>query len=1042
MGRHAESPGVQEQAAMALCNIATDPENRGKVGAQVANAHEYICVLPDKKCRNWQSQTHTRARAHTHTHTQGGIEALVAAMGCQEALWAAEGRHAESPGVLEAVAGALFQSVMDDMHMDAEQTVKAFEALSMLTAEQMLLFARVHQLHAVEDWSGIVALEREALALAQDFMLRVQVGGANPRFAGSIHGTLGCGFYNVGQYARALELHAECKAISEALGDRTGVAKACANLAACKLREEKERKEMELAELRRLQEEEQARQRDEEKTRAAQERVKDQKGLHLNTLTPESNAADDQGGSVQLHSLRQAPSVGARVQLHSLRQKPEHNGAEGEVLEFDASAGRWKVQLHPDGLVLALKASNLAVVARTQRTPAAVEEAVVATRLQAALAAVKSEASLETINKLVRNCVQNPVLNGDKFRKIRLTNEKIAAVMAVEGAKTAMLTMGWVENEEFLVLPAGVRLSMKEVRDIEDAKIKLQLQKEPPGQSTVLSTSTPTELMCGADVVIHSLVRSPELNGVRGKIVEPQDPASRRWGVKIDSDGRVIALKPDNLSMTAPARSRRPAHDPEVERMIRAGYTAQHGRLWTWLGELHAARDWPAIVALESEELALARVLREANPIIAGQSKGCHMAGAIYGILGLAFKGVGQNKRAIELFAESTALSETLAVSSGLTAEHNRVEPALRLLIRLEELQAARDWLAIVALECEALTVAQDVRGANPGLAGMIHGVIGLGFYKVGQYARALELHAEHKAMAEALGDRAGVAKACGNLGLCYESKGKYGEALELHAERKAIAEALGDRAGVATACANLGNCYLRIGQYSLALDMHAKHRAIAEELGDRAGVAKACGGLGNYYLSTEDYARALELFTECKAILEELGDRVGVAEACFSLACCYIRTKQHARALGPLLEYKVMAEALGDRAGVAKACNSLGLCYLFSGEYARAIELHAEALAIANEVGDRTGEGTAANNLGAGLEGTGDLSAAARALVQGLAAFQCVERDVGTHDDRRVSVFEQQQVTYMMLQGVLMELEQPGWALGVAAQAKGRALC
>jgi hypothetical protein len=58
-----------------------------------------------------------------------------------------------------------------------------------------------------------------------------------------------------------------------------------------------------------------------------------------------------------------APSVGARVELHSLQQKPEHNGVEGEVLEFDASAGRWKVQLHPDGLLLALKASNLAVLA-------------------------------------------------------------------------------------------------------------------------------------------------------------------------------------------------------------------------------------------------------------------------------------------------------------------------------------------------------------------------------------------------------------------------------------------------------------------------------------------------------------------------------------------------------------------------------------------------------------------------------------------------------------------------------------------------------
>ena len=56
-------------------------------------------------------------------------------------------------------------------------------------------------------------------------------------------------------------------------------------------------------------------------------------------------------------------SCGADVEIHSLQQKPEHNGVEGEVLEFDASAGRWKVQLHPDGLVMALKASNLAVLA-------------------------------------------------------------------------------------------------------------------------------------------------------------------------------------------------------------------------------------------------------------------------------------------------------------------------------------------------------------------------------------------------------------------------------------------------------------------------------------------------------------------------------------------------------------------------------------------------------------------------------------------------------------------------------------------------------
>jgi hypothetical protein len=124
-----------------------------------------------------------------------------------------------------------------------------------------------------------------------------------------------------------------------------------------------------------------------------------------------------------------APSVGARVQIHSLLRTPEHNGAEGEVVEFDASTGRWRVRLAgPDGRELALKASNLAVLIPVPQAPATVE------------------------------------------------------------------------------------------------------------------------MMIGAHVEIRSLVRSPELNGVRGQVVEPQDPGTGRCGVKIDSDGRLLALKPANLA--------------------------------------------------------------------------------------------------------------------------------------------------------------------------------------------------------------------------------------------------------------------------------------------------------------------------------------------------------------------------------------------------------------------------------------------------------------------------------------------------------------
>ena len=121
-----------------------------------------------------------------------------------------------------------------------------------------------------------------------------------------------------------------------------------------------------------------------------------------------------------------------------------------------------------------------------------------------------------------------------------------------------------------------------------------------------------------------------------------------------------------------------------------------------------------------------------------------------------------------------------------------------RLWTRLGELQAAHDWRGIVALETEALALARDLRGADPGAAGAIHGVLGLGFEGVGQYTRALALLAEAKAISEALGDCAGVAKACCGLGICYQRTGEYARAIALHEECKAMEEALGDRAGVA----------------------------------------------------------------------------------------------------------------------------------------------------------------------------------------------------------------------------------------------------
>jgi hypothetical protein len=86
--------------------------------------------------------------------------------------------------------------------------------------------------------------------------------------------------------------------------------------------------------------------------------------------------------------------------------------------------------------------------------------------------------------------------------------------------------------------------------------------------------------------------------------------------------------------------------------------------------------------------------------------------------------------------------------------------------MRLSELAAARDCLGVLALEKEALALAREIRAVHPGNAGSIYGWLGNAFCETGDYGRARELHEQQRALCEALGDRAGVAAACGNLEL------------------------------------------------------------------------------------------------------------------------------------------------------------------------------------------------------------------------------------------------------------------------------------
>lgn len=75
---------------------------------------------------------------------------------------------------------------------------------------------------------------------------------------------------------------------------------------------------------------------------------------------------------------------------------------------------------------------------------------------------------LQVMGKLIRNAAVSP--SEDKFKRIKLSNSKVkTTIVDTPGGVQSLLAMGWTHDEadnDFLVLPKGTQMSMKEVRQL------------------------------------------------------------------------------------------------------------------------------------------------------------------------------------------------------------------------------------------------------------------------------------------------------------------------------------------------------------------------------------------------------------------------------------------------------------------------------------------------------------------------------------------------------------------------------------------------
>ena len=200
------------------------------------------------------------------------------------------------------------------------------------------------------------------------------------------------------------------------------------------------------------------------------------------------------------------------------------------------------------------------------------------------------------------------------------------------------------------------------------------------------------------------------------------------------------------------------------------------------------------------------------------------------------------------------------------------------------------------------------------GIAGSLQ-VLGSVAREQGRYARAMELHAESLAVAEAAGDRWAAASAHGYLAFVSWLQRDFGPGAEEASSALARFRDLGDVEGIAWSLISLGTIARYQGEAERAAALLGESRTLAEGIGFREGIAWCCEQLG-LLAAVDGDPEAITLLRRSLELHSELRDRWRMSSVLEDLAAITLalgRPAPAARLLGA-------AEAVRDAIGTVIA--------------------------------------------------------------------------------------------------------------------------
>jgi predicted ATPase len=221
-----------------------------------------------------------------------------------------------------------------------------------------------------------------------------------------------------------------------------------------------------------------------------------------------------------------------------------------------------------------------------------------------------------------------------------------------------------------------------------------------------------------------------------------------------------------------------------------------------------------------------------------------------------------------------------------------------------------------------------------------------------GDYTSAAALINESQDIAQALGDKTGVAVSLNALAVFARDRGDVEDAHVLFEASLALWRESGDQKAIARALSNLANVVKLQREYGRARELYAECLSIFQQLGDRTGVAWSLNYQGDVARDQGDSAAAQTLYEQGLAMFREVDDRWGIAGTLADLGNLAREKKDFSTARFMYRGSIKLFQELDHRRGIARVLEYFACLAAAQLEAERSLRLAGAAAALRKDIG------------------------------------------------------------------------------------------